>query len=338
MDKRRPGVGVGCIVIHNDCVLMLQRRGSHGAGTYSVPGGHMEWGDFPEETAEQKTLQETGVRVRVIRQLRWTNDIMPRDDKHYVTVFVEAEYIDGEPEIREPDKCVGVRWVPLGGGARGRELFLPLRHYILQHAAEELPELLALTGTTDLYRDVAVGSRNPVKVESAKQAFHRVWPGQPWRVWGYDVASGVPEQPMNETEAVQGAGNRARAALEANCRAEYGVGMEGGLVYSAGRWMECGWIVVVDRHGNEGIGATATMDLPGRFVEELQSGQDLGAICDRAFGTSGVGQDQGYFGLMTNGAVTRMQAYREATAFALARFAHPRVFARPAAWQPASTR
>lgn len=39
-----------------------------------------------------------------------TNDYMENDKKHYITIFMKANYISGEPEIKEPKKCVGWSW------------------------------------------------------------------------------------------------------------------------------------------------------------------------------------------------------------------------------------
>ena len=37
-------VGVSVILIRNDNEILIgKRKGSHGAGEYSVPGGHLEW-------------------------------------------------------------------------------------------------------------------------------------------------------------------------------------------------------------------------------------------------------------------------------------------------------
>jgi ADP-ribose pyrophosphatase YjhB (NUDIX family) len=42
-----------------------------------------------------------------------------------LTVFVVCQYVHGEPQVREPDKCPAVAWVPLAEVA-DRPLFEPL--------------------------------------------------------------------------------------------------------------------------------------------------------------------------------------------------------------------
>ncbi|MEO7108781.1 MAG: NUDIX domain-containing protein [Rhodoferax sp.] len=38
-------VGIGVIIVRHGLVLLGQRIGSHGAGTWALPGGHLEFGD-----------------------------------------------------------------------------------------------------------------------------------------------------------------------------------------------------------------------------------------------------------------------------------------------------
>lgn len=110
-------VGTGVIVLRGDKVLVGRRRGSHGAGNLSFPGGHQDFGETWERCALREVEEETGLKVRY----RWlspdqeyafvTNNIMPHDQRHYVTIFVLAEHVEGEPELLEPDSCEGWAWL-----------------------------------------------------------------------------------------------------------------------------------------------------------------------------------------------------------------------------------
>lgn len=59
----RPQIGVGVFVIKDGKFLMGQRRGSHGEGTWSVPGGHLEFGESPESTALREVFEETSLKI-----------------------------------------------------------------------------------------------------------------------------------------------------------------------------------------------------------------------------------------------------------------------------------
>lgn len=105
-----PRVGVGVLVIENGCVLLGKRKGSHGAGTWSAPGGHLEYGESIENCAEREVLEETGLRIRELQHGPFTNTVFEAEQKHYVTVFVLAKWESGVVETKEPEKCEGWEW------------------------------------------------------------------------------------------------------------------------------------------------------------------------------------------------------------------------------------
>ncbi len=130
---------------------------------------------------------------------------------------------------------------------------------------------------------VVVGSNNPVKIEATKLAFEKVWPDEKFEVIGFDIESGVSAQPMSAEESLKGARNRAKMAFE-KMKADFAVGAEGGLEEINGKWFDCGWIVVVDKKGNEGVGTSVRMETPIRFMEKvLKEGMEIGDIDDNFF-------------------------------------------------------
>lgn len=169
---------------------------------------------------------------------------------------------------------------------------------------------------------VAVGSKNKVKIEAVRLAFEALWPEKKWQVEGTDVSSGVSDQPMSDEESIQGAYNRARKALKA-LKADYGVGLEGGLQKTGGHWLDCGWIVAVDKKGNEGIGSTVKMVVPDKMMELIHDGEELGIACDIIFDMKDVKQGVGHFGLMTKNQITRTSGYKDGVIAALSYFIHP---------------
>lgn len=173
---------------------------------------------------------------------------------------------------------------------------------------------------------VAVGSKNPVKIEAVKLAFRAVWPDIDWQIVGGDIRSGVSNQPMTDTESIQGAHTRAHAALT-KLQADYGVGLEGGLQQIGQNWFDCGWIVVVDTHDRIGIGSTIKMETPEKLMALIRQGHELGIANDMIFNTRNSKHSNGHFGLMTNNAITRTTGYRDGVIAALARFIQASVFA-----------
>lgn len=172
---------------------------------------------------------------------------------------------------------------------------------------------------------IAVGSRNPVKIEAVKRAFEKVFPETSWEVEGVDVSSEVSDQPMSDIESITGARNRATKSRDA-LNADYGVGLEGGLQQIGDDWFDCGWMVIINKEGIEGIGSTVRMHTPDKMIAMVQEGMELGHVNDKLFGTENSKQGDGHFGLMTNNAITRTSGYTEGVIAALARFIRPEVY------------
>jgi len=105
-------VGVGVVVVRRDKVLLGKRKGSHGAGTWSCPGGHLEFGETIEECSIRETLEETGANLHLIdNHFDWNEKIWEKEGKHYITIYSLGTLDeDAEPIIVEPNKCLEWRW------------------------------------------------------------------------------------------------------------------------------------------------------------------------------------------------------------------------------------
>lgn len=103
-------VGIGVFVFKNGTFLLLKRFGSHGAQTWSLPGGHMEFGESFEQTARREVKEETGLDITNVRFGAVTNDIFENEGKHCVTVWMLSDWVSGEPTIMEPEKCLEQQW------------------------------------------------------------------------------------------------------------------------------------------------------------------------------------------------------------------------------------
>lgn len=107
--EHRPKVGVGVMIFKEGKILLGKRKGSHGAGEYAWPGGHLEYMEGFEECVRRETLEETGMEIDNVKFLRLLNfkDYAP---KHYVDILLTADWKSGEPQVLEPNKCEGWGW------------------------------------------------------------------------------------------------------------------------------------------------------------------------------------------------------------------------------------
>ncbi len=108
--SRRPElVGVGVIVVRGEEVLFGLRRGAHGGGTWSFPGGHVDDGESAEACALRELEEETGLRAVNPRRVGKSEDDFPEGFR-YRTIFVRVDWAGGEPAVREPQACARWRW------------------------------------------------------------------------------------------------------------------------------------------------------------------------------------------------------------------------------------
>lgn len=109
MENERPKVGVGVIVVKDGKVLLCERIASHGAGTFSIPGGHMEFGESFEDTAMRELEEETGLTDVVVTDLEAVKSDRVYG-KHFITIGMLAEWKSGEPVSMEPEKAQNWAW------------------------------------------------------------------------------------------------------------------------------------------------------------------------------------------------------------------------------------
>jgi len=127
----RPRIGVGVMVWKHDRLLLGRRINSRGEKSWQLPGGHLEFGETVEACARREVAEEAGITIHNIVHAGYTNDVFIEADRHYVTLFVSAEYDHGEVTVVEPDKCECWRWFM--AGELPAPLFTPIRNFLTQY-------------------------------------------------------------------------------------------------------------------------------------------------------------------------------------------------------------
>jgi 8-oxo-dGTP diphosphatase len=118
-----PRVGVGVFVIRDGKFLMGKRIGSHGAETWSIPGGWIEYGETLEQAAAREVREETSMKITRVTFAALTNNIFRKESIHSLTVWMTSNWAAGEPSITEQDKFIEQRWVDIDN--LPEPLFLP---------------------------------------------------------------------------------------------------------------------------------------------------------------------------------------------------------------------
>ena len=101
----RPKVGVGIFLIKDNKLLLGRRKGSHGAGEYGLPGGHLELNESFEGCVIRELGEEAGtdIKIKTPKFLCVTN-LRKYAPRHYVDIGMLAEWVSGEAVVAEPDK------------------------------------------------------------------------------------------------------------------------------------------------------------------------------------------------------------------------------------------
>ena len=107
-----PKVGVGVIIENDDAeIFLMRRKGSHGAGQWSLPGGHQDIGETAQQCCLREVEEETGLKLTGwIYKLGFMDTIMESEGLHYITLYYGASSFKGSPTITEPEKCDGIGW------------------------------------------------------------------------------------------------------------------------------------------------------------------------------------------------------------------------------------
>jgi 8-oxo-dGTP diphosphatase len=121
-------VGVAVIIVRDRRVLLLKRSGSHGASTWATPGGHLDFGETPEQCGIREAYEETGLEVADLAFVALTNDMFELERKQYITIWMRAGRIVGEPAIASPREMTELGW--FAWDALPMPLFLPLAQLV----------------------------------------------------------------------------------------------------------------------------------------------------------------------------------------------------------------
>lgn len=110
--RAEPKVGIGVIIFRNDGKILIgKRKGGH-APYWSIPGGHLELGESFEQAAIREIYEETGLVIKNPQVIAITNNLktFEEENKHYISVCLQAQHQGETEENREPDKCEGWLW------------------------------------------------------------------------------------------------------------------------------------------------------------------------------------------------------------------------------------
>lgn len=177
--------------------------------------------------------------------------------------------------------------------------------------------------------NIVIGSKNPVKINAALSAMTQLFPEATINAQGIDAPSGVPAQPMTDSDTRQGAINRVRYCqrhdTKQGCHADFYFAMEGGVDNFDFGPATFAYIAIAHQE-QLAIGRSAILPLPRQVYRALVAGEELGHVMDRLFNTVNIKQKGGAIGLLTHGHASRESNYTQAIILAMAPLLNPEIY------------
>lgn len=98
----RPQLAVSAAIFRNNKVLLVRRARSPGKGTYSLPGGRVEFGETLHVALHREVAEETALKIEIADLAGW-REVVPTAEGggHYVIMSFAARWQAGEVVLNE---------------------------------------------------------------------------------------------------------------------------------------------------------------------------------------------------------------------------------------------
>lgn len=111
------GAGCGVIILNKNGEILLGRRGEdilkakcemHEEGTWTLPGGNIEYGETFEQAGIREAKEETNLDISNLEVFCVQTDL--NEHAHYISVGMIAHSYTGEIKVMEPDEITCWKW------------------------------------------------------------------------------------------------------------------------------------------------------------------------------------------------------------------------------------
>ncbi|TFG18826.1 MAG: inosine/xanthosine triphosphatase [Promethearchaeota archaeon] len=187
---------------------------------------------------------------------------------------------------------------------------------------------------------VAVGTKNPAKIEAVKLGFTKLFPDIECIVIPADVDSNVGVQPYGFESTIQGAINRAKNAYFAifdtpiHTGIQMGIGIEAGMIpvpLTSTGYLDYQFCAVYLSNGSISVGSGPGFEYPAKIVDILLNDPnhlEIGTIIAEISGIENTKENEGAIGLLTKNIFRRADILQYSVISALLPIKSPDLYSR----------
>lgn len=130
-----PKIGVDIVILNENSELLVLKRSDD--SMWSLPGGWMDVGETPIETAVRETKEEAGIDIGPLGYIAITAkgpDTYPSIAYHQINILVVSEPISKDTEIKLSREHSEFKWIELGENIKwhaGHEILIkPIKKFV----------------------------------------------------------------------------------------------------------------------------------------------------------------------------------------------------------------
>ena len=114
LQPQHPQLGVSAAIFRDQKILLVRRARAPAKGSYSLPGGRVEFGESLHAALHREVDEETALKIEIAGLAGW-REVLPETSGggHYLVMSFAARSIAGEPLLNE--ELDDFRWLAPDG-------------------------------------------------------------------------------------------------------------------------------------------------------------------------------------------------------------------------------